>query len=186
MKKTLILLSCTLCLCGILFWIGRIYGVNIAYRDETLRYEAGESVDISGLEMKAVETHIYSIDEYRKRFNEEPVGILDPQDRMICVRMQVKNTGTEAAGWDKVGGVTAGGFESVTWCSSADPYSAQPLNIFRGKGLAAGAEQDVWCVTSLARVCFGSKTWGSLEKEEFWYVPVLEPVKIMMKLELQE
>ena len=186
MKKLLFFLAGILCLCGVIFWCGRIYSVNSAYSDDTERYGAGETVSISGLEMKAVETRIYSIDEYKERFNADPVDMLDPQDRMICVRMQVTNTGDEAVGWDKVSSITVGGFESVTWCSSADPYSAQPINVFRSENLAAGAEQDVWCVTSLARVSFGQKTWDNIKGEEFWYVPALEPVKIMMKLELQE
>ena len=186
MKKLLFFLAGILCLCGVIFWCGRIYSVNSAYSDDTERYGAGDTVSISGLEMKAVETRIYSIDEYKERFNADPVDMLDPQDRMICVRMQVTNTGDEAVGWDKVSSITVGGFESVTWCSSADPYSAQPINVFRSENLPAGAEQDVWCVTSLARVSFGQKTWDNIKDEEFWYVPALEPVKIMMKLELHD
>ena len=33
---------------------------------------------------------------------------------------------------------------------------------------------------------FGQKTWDTMNSEEFWYVPALEPVKIMMKLKLDD
>ena len=95
--------------------------MNSAYSDDTERYGAGETVSISGLEMKAVETRIYSIDEYKERFNADPLDML-----------------------------------------------------------------EVWCVTSLAWVAFGQMPWDFIQGEEFWYVPALEPVKIMMKLKLDD
>ena len=81
---------------------------------------------------------------------------------------------------------TLEGFESVTWCGSVVQNMGQGINVFRSSQLDAGAEQDIWYVTSLARVSFRQKTWDNLKDEEFWYVPTLEPVKIMMKLKLDD
>lgn len=81
--------------------------------------------------------------------------------------------------------MTSGGFESATWCSSVNPYDMQDINVFSDNELKAGADQKVWYVTKAARVSFGDKTWEHMDEETFYYVPVLEPVKIRMKLDME-
>ena len=81
--------------------------------------------------------------------------------------------------------MTSCGFESATWCSSVNPYDMQDINVFSDNELKAGADQKVWYVTKAARVSFGDKTWGHMDEETFYYVPVLEPVKIRMKLDME-
>ena len=186
MKRIIIFISGILCICVIVFGCGRIYSVNSAYTDDTKRYGADAVVADSGLEIRCVESHIYSVDEYKKRFGVDDVYVLDPGDRLLCVCLNVKNTGYEDMSWDDVMDRTLGGFESVTWGSAVSPYMGQSINVFRSRQLGAGAAQDIWYVTALSRVSFGQKTWDTMNSEEFWYVPALEPVKIMMKLELQE
>ena len=78
MKRIIIFISGILCICVIVFWCGRIYSVNSAYTDDTKRYGADAVVADSGLEIRCVESHIYSVDEYKKRFGVDAVYVLDP------------------------------------------------------------------------------------------------------------
>lgn len=45
--------------------------------------------------------------------------------------------------------------------------------------------QDIWYVTSLARVSFSRDTWDNLERESFYYVLTLEPDKLMIRLDIE-
>ena len=100
----------------------------------------------------------------------------------ITVTIELPN---ESISWDAVMDMTSCGFESATWCSSVNPYDMQDINVFSDNELKSGADQNIWYVTKAARVSFGDKTWGHMDEETFYYVPVLEPVKIRMKLDME-
>ena len=186
MKRILKFSAALFVMCAVIFWCGRIYSVNNAYKDDTERYDAGAVVAGKDIEIRCMESHIYSVDEYKNRFGDREVFVLEPGDRLLCACLNVKNTSDGPLSWDYVMDCTLEGFESVTWCGSVVQNMGQGINVFRSSQLDAGAEQDIWYVTSLARVSFRQKTWDNLKDEEFWYVPTLEPVKIMMKLKLDD
>ncbi len=85
---------------------------------------------------------------------------------VMCACLNVKNTSDGPLSWDYVMDCTLEGFESVTWCGSVVPNMGQGINVFRSSQLDAGAEQDIWYVTSLARVSFRQKTWDNLKDKE--------------------
>ena len=186
MKRILRFSVALIVMCAVIFWCGRIYSVNSACSDDTERYEAGEVVPGQDIEMRCMESHIYSVDEYKQRFGDHEVYVLEPGDRLLCVCLNVRNISGGSLSWDEVMDRTLGGFESVTWFSAVVPGMGQNINIFRSSQLDAGADQDIWYVTMVSRVSFSQKTWDNIKGEEFWYVPALEPVKIMMKLEIDD
>lgn len=186
MKKWCIAMGCVLCLCAVIFWCGRIYSVNAAHTSEMVTYDVGETVDLEGIEIKCVEAHIFSVDEYKENFNVGSVDVLYPNDKLLCACINVKNTGDTALGWSDVIDGMCQGFQSVTWGSAADPFATQSVNVFTSDDLAPGADQDIWFTTMLSNIAFSRHTWEHLDEEEFYFVPVLEPVQIQMKLDVQK
>lgn len=185
MKRKMMMIGCVLLLCLMLFWCGRIYSINISYNEKIDIYDVGENVDISGFEIHSVETRIFTVDEYKTYFNVDSVNVLDAKDRLLCACFSIKNTGGSMAPWGTVLELLLGGFETVTWGSSVSPFEMQNANAFEGEGLAPGDSCNIWCQTVLSRVSFSKHTWDNLDDEEFFYVPVVEPIKIMMKLEVK-
>lgn len=186
MKRVCIALGCVLCVCVIAFWCGRIYSVNKAYIDDTVIYDVGETAYLNDLELRYKEAHIYTVDEYKKKFNTDNVNTLTSDDRMLCACINVKNTGDTALSWDDVIDGTSGGFQTLTWGSSVDPFTLPVMNVFTSEMLEPGADQDIWYMSYLSSLSFSKKTWSHIENEEFYFVPVLEPFQIEMKLDVQK
>lgn len=185
MRRGVLMALGVVSLCAVTLWCGRIFSVNRAYSDDTRVVEAAENVSVDGLLIKCRETRIYSIDEYKARFNVDSVDVLSSEDRFICTRLNVDNTTEEPIDWDTVMAATECGFESQTWCSSVNLYSGRELNTFTSNDLEPGMNQDIWYVTSLARVSFSRDTWDNLERESFYYVLTLEPDKLMIRLDIE-
>ena len=185
MKRYIGVIVVVVVICAAIFWCGRIYSINHGYIDNTQVVEAGEAIECDGLVIRCVEAHIYSIDDYKTRFGVDNVETLSSEDRFVCACLNIENNTNESISWDAVMDMTSGGFESATWCSSVNPYDMQDINVFSDNELKAGAAQKVWYVTKAARVSFGDKTWEHMDEETFYYVPVLETVKIRMKLDME-
>lgn len=186
MKKQLGKIGCILCLCIVFYWCGRIYSVNSNYEDNRIVYDIGEIVYISDIEIKCVEARLYSLEEFKARFGVDNVSLLYPaEDKILCACMNVKNTGKASLSWDEIMELTLGGFQTVTWGSSANPYATQKINVFKSDELKPEKEQDIWFVTSLSHISFKKSTWDDIINEEFYYSPMIEPVQIMMKLDVR-
>lgn len=100
MRRGVLMALGVVSLCAVTLWCGRIFSVNRAYSDDTRVVEAAENVSVDGLLIKCRETRIYSIDEYKARFNVDSVDVLSPEDRFICTRLNVDNTTEEPIDWD--------------------------------------------------------------------------------------
>ncbi|MFR1521332.1 MAG: hypothetical protein ACLSTR_00040 [Coprococcus sp.] len=185
MKRYIGVIVVVVVICAAIFWCGRIYSINHGYIDNTQVVEAGEAIECDGLVIRCVEAHIYSIDDYKTRFGVDNVETLSSEDRFVCACLNIENNTNESISWDAVMDMTSCGFESATWCSSVNPYDMQDINVFSDNELKSGADQNIWYVTKAARVSFGDKTWGHMDEETFYYVPVLEPAKIRMKLDME-
>ena len=185
MKKKLKTFICVIIACVVIFWCGRIYSINSSCEDNVKIYKSGDSVNISGLEISCIDAGIYDVGEFKSRFRADSVNVLSPDDKIICVCVNVKNISDCNLAWDFVLQSMLGGFETVTWGSAIDFSALQDVNEFEGEELKAGDEKKVWCQTNLSQVSFSEHTWERVEEEGFYYVPVVEPVKIMMKLNLK-
>ncbi len=185
MKQKLKTFIRVIVMCVAIFWCGRIYSINSNCEDNVDIYMNGESIDISGLELSCMDADIYDVSEYKLCFGVDYVNVLSPDDKIICVCVNVKNISDSNLTWDYVLQSMLGGFETVTWGSAIDFSAIQDVNEFDGEGLKSGDEKKIWCQTNLSQVSFNKHTWKDVEEEEFYYVPVIEPVKIMMKLNLK-
>ena len=173
--KTTKILFCFLVLWLNIIWIYRIVTINKNAYKETVFYEMNESFRYMDVEVKALEAHIYTPDEF-----EEKVGgvIRDKKDddsmKIICMKLNLKNVSGQTISWDKLfNNETSFGFSSddKLWCGAYWPFYTANINFVPGEAFEDGEEVELWFSTAMNKEAgISKKTWNNPMRRGYYYV----------------
>ena len=173
--KTTKILFCFLVLWLNIIWIYRIVTINKSAYKKTNYYEMNESFRYMDVEVKALEAHIYTPDEF-----EEKVGgvIGDKKDddsmKIICMKLNIKNVSGKTISWDKLFNNETGlGFSSADklWCGAYWPSYTANINFVPGEAFEDGEEVELWYSTAMNKEAgVSKKTWKNPMRRGYYYV----------------
>lgn len=173
-------LTVFLVLFALLLWTIRVVNLNREKKSGTVYIEQGQEFYCGPLAMRAEEFLVLDAGEYETRFGVE--GDVADADRAACVRFTVRNSSEEAVSWDDVFSAMGEGFVCRGWGSACDPFMGSKLNSFYSGQLGPGAQEEIWLVTTLSRICFREGTWEKLPDMEFEYVMSMYPEAVRIRL----
>ena len=174
-------------MCLFIYWGCRIYSIN-KVKDFVSYKEMYKSFEYNNLEVEAVESGLYTYDEFLDKFeiDDETCSryIYDKNCKIVCVCIQFDNKTGKDISWDLLAELTEGGFESTAWASTEAFLLESMLNVFYEESFRADSTQKVWYVSLVNTSCFKKENWDKLDTYDFYYVISLSPEKIKIKLDV--
>lgn len=170
-----------------LFLLCIIRIVNVNMRDEFTNMDISmqQIFYYGGLSITPIESHLYTIAEFRKVMDTEMETEQDDA-YIVCVKFRVKNDTGEVLGWDEIMDCMGYGFETLTWYSAYEPFLGAKINRFSAENLEHNEEADVWFAAQVRKECFREKSWEKIEEQDFYYVMDVYPNPVKVKLEVRE
>lgn len=167
-----------------LLWGIRVFWVNQEHAEKETYYQMQEAFEWNGILVTPVEAHLYSLTQYNERMGVE-AETSDADDYIICLKVNMVNDTGKDMEWNRLLDGFGYGFETLTWCSSIDPWLGADINVFHSEKLQNGMNQDIWFVTPISRSCFQKRNWKRLSDMDFYYVLSLYPDSVKIKLEME-
>ena len=183
-KMTIIHITVILALIA---WFSRVVYINKLYRVDTVYLNIGTQIDFGDFIITPIEANLLSVNEFENIFSIErgddfELGIFE-YDKMICLKVHIKNVTDHKLEWRDVLFVCGEGFETSTWASACDPVLRKMINPIDDDVLNPDCEIDYWLATCVARIAFKDSTWDTLSIEDFVFTLSLYPDSVKIKLQ---
>ena len=169
----------------IIVWTAKIIRVNINDKYKTQISEMNESLLFHGLEISITEANLLDVEEYAALMNNSRLDLYyagELGEKIIYVRINVKNSSGKEMSWDEVFSNMGIGFESDKWCSVTLPLYTSALNHVYEQSFMPGKERTFWMGTGLDPVSFGEKAWNIADTFQYYYVLDVWPDSRKVKL----
>ena len=185
-KKRIKYIGYIITLIFLVIWIVRVLYVNKKYSADTVYLNMNTQIDFGDYIIIPEESKLLSVNEFESYFglNMEDFSELgiNETDKIICLRLHIRNTSGHTLEWRDVLSECGEGFETITWGSSYEMMLGRIINILYEDSFGANCEIDYWLVTPVSKISFKKVTWENLSVDDFMFTFSLYPNSVKIRL----
>ncbi|MGN0165026.1 MAG: hypothetical protein ACI39R_02485 [Lachnospiraceae bacterium] len=163
-------------------WVIGVKKVNAKSYIPTQYVELNESFLNGDISFTAKGVGLYNNDEFAEAFGIDMVNSVNGGDLYIVAEFSIKNESGFDVDLSYLLGDVGWGFESHTWCSSADPFTGAMINTYSSSTVKNGEEIRFLLLTGISEISFSKQGWDRIYDTEFYYTLSIypEPVKFVL------